>query len=166
MDAQTKRDKINLITERKIYFQDPSIKRAFESEYNIQAINFLLETNTKCFIEFSHKGFPSWQNKDQVNIYSVTLKNEKSSYTFKFYDSIKNTQDRKMLTLDFYSVLACLEIYTPENFDEFCSEHGYEFKNESDYIRVKKIHLECIDQTKALRKLFTSEQLEKLSEIR
>ena len=28
MDAQTKRDKINLITDRKIYFQDPSIKRA------------------------------------------------------------------------------------------------------------------------------------------
>jgi hypothetical protein len=54
---------------------------------------------------------------------------------------------------------------SPMLFDEFCNDFGYEFKNESEYIKTKSIHLACLDQMRNLRKLFTSDQLELLSEI-
>lgn len=165
MDAQTKRDKINLITDRKIYFQDPSIKRAFESEYNVKAIDFLIETETKCEIRLIGLAFPNWQNETPVNKYEVTLRNKRSNYTFDFYSSIKDTENKRSLPLDFYSVLACLSSYYPESFDEFLADFGYEIKSERDYLRIKKIHLDCIDEMRALERLFTDEQLEKLAEI-
>lgn len=159
----TKEAKIFTITGR--HFASKSIEDAFKNEYNVKAIEFLNSSLTECDIRFLNKDFPSWQNKEQVNKYSVTLKNKKHSYTFDFYDSIKNTNDKKSSVLNFYNVLACLSLYYPENFDDFINEFGYEIKTERDYIRIKKIHLDCLDESKALSKLFTSEELEKLSEI-
>ena len=142
-----------------------SCDKAFKSEYNKQAIQFLLKTNTECKIEFIGKQIaPSWGNQS-VNTYTVTLKNSKSSYTYTFYDSISNTEKKKSLTLEFYSVLACLGSYYPESFDDFISEFGYTFDSEREYIRVKQIHLNCLDESKALRKLFNEEELRELSEI-
>lgn len=148
------------------YISTSTADKLLESEYQRQAVDFLLETGTTCEIASSGLRRPSWANKEQaVNSYSVTLKNKKHSYTFEFFDSINNTEKKKSATLDFYSVLACMGHYTPESFDEFCSDYGYEFKNESDYIRVKSIHLACLDQDKNLRKLFTEDEMQKLSEI-
>ncbi len=163
---------MNTLTESEIIFKitgkninSDSLKITFENSYNKDAIDFLLETETECNIHFMSKQFPSW-GKEEVNTYSVTLKNKRSSYTFTFYDSIKNTQDRKSATFQFYSVLACLDSNYAESFDDFISDFGYEIKTERDYVRIKKIHLDCIDESKALRKLFTEEQLEKLNDIR
>ena len=69
------------------------------------------------------------------------------------------------LTLDFYTVLAAIGHYVSDNFDDFCAECGYQFKNETEYIKVKKTHLDCLDESKNLAKLFTPEELEKLADI-
>jgi len=136
-----------------------------ESEYNRQAIDFLVETDTTCDIELIGQDFSSWNKKSKVNKYSVTLKNKRHSYTFDFWDSIANTEKNKKAKYDFYSILACVTKYVPDSFDEFCSDFGYEFKNETEYIKAKQTHLDCLEQVKNLKKLFTSEQFEKLSEI-
>lgn len=141
------------------------LTKIFDSKYNRQAIDFLLETKTICDIELIGEDFSEWNKKAKVNKYRVTLKNKNHNYTFDFWDSIHNTEKRKSAKYDFYSVLACLGLYIPDSFDEFCADLGYEFKNETEYIKTKQIHLNCLDQNKNLRKLFTTEQLEKLSEI-
>lgn len=160
-------EKVNkVLNQNKTYISQAMADRMFESEYNTQAINFLLETETTCKIEFRGLARPPWNKDNEVNSYRVTLKNKKHTYEFEFFDSISNTEKGKKATYDFYSVLACLDINIPENFDDFISEFGYEFSSEAEYIRVKAVHLACLDQAKNLRKLFNEEQLEKLSEIR
>lgn len=161
---QDLKETFHKLTQQRHYASDELLKRLQSSEYQMQAINFLLETETTCDIVLVGQDVSSW-SKTAVNKYSVTLKNKKHSYTFNFWDSIANTQANKSARFDFYSVLACLGFYTPESFDDFCAEFGYEFKNESDYIKAKQTHLDCLDQQRQLRKLFTAEQLEKLSEI-
>lgn len=161
------RDKLNeiLIEYNRVYFSDVMIAKIFKSDYNRQAIEFLLKTQTKIDITSHGQAYPNWQNEHMVNKYTITLKNSKHTYKFDYHDSIKNTQDGKSLKYDFYSVLAGLGYYIFDSFDEFCSEFGYEFKNESEYIKIKSIHLACLEQTKDLRKLFTASELDMLSEI-
>ena len=159
-------EKVNKVCpQNRTYISENYADKILSSEYNQQAVNFLLETETTCEIEFTGLSKPSWGNT-RVNSYRVTLKNKKHEYIFDFYDSIKNTEENKKATYDFYSVLACMSHYTPESFDDFCSEFGYEFKSESEYIKAKSTHMACLDEQKNLRKLFNEEQLEKLQEIR
>lgn len=162
-----KRDKLKaiLIKYNECYFSDFQIDKIFESEYNRQAIDFLFETKTQISIESKGQSKASWTNAN-VNQYEVTLKNQKHEYSFDYYDSIYNTEKNKSSKYDFYSAIACLDSYVSDSFDEFCLDFGYEFKNESEYIKAKSTHLACIEQSKNLKKLFTSEQLERLSEIR
>lgn len=159
-------EKVNqVIGHNRSYISASLAEKTLLSEYNTKAVDFLLETQTTCDIVFEGLACPSWDKKRKVNSYSVTLKNAKHSYTFEFFDSIHNTEKGKKSTLDFYSILACMSYTTPESFDDFCADFGYEFKNESEYIKAKSTHLACLDQDKNLRKLFTSDELEKLSEI-
>lgn len=146
------------------YVSENMANKILESEYQQEAVNFLIETETTCEIVFRGLAMANWQTQD-VNSYRVTLKNKKHSYTFEFFDSIKNTEENKKATYDFYSVLVCLGYYISDDFDDFCSDFGYEFKNETEYIKAKSIHRACLDQDKNIKKLFTSDQINKLSEI-
>ena len=145
-------------------FRPEKIKELFNSEYQVQAINFLTKTKTTCQIDSLGRSIPEWGGQ-AVNTYNVTLKNARGEYTFTFYDSINNTEKKKSARLDFYSILACIGFYCPENFDEFCSDFGYSFKTEEEYIKVKQTHIACLKQEKALRKIFTAEEMEELQEI-
>lgn len=166
IENMTNVEKINkVIGNNRRYISEVIASNALKSEYNKKAISFLIETDTTCDIELIGLRNTTWGSKRDVNAYNVTLKNAKHSYTFEFFDSINNTEKNKSARLDFYSVLVCMRHYIPESFDEFCSDFGYEFKNETEYIKAKGIHLACLDQDKNLKKLFTDEQLTKLQEI-
>lgn len=159
-------EKINKILPNNHRYISPAMaEKMLNCEYNAQAINFLLETETTCEIEFTGLSKPSW-GKTRVNSYRVTLKNKKHEYTFDFYDSIKNTEDNKKATYNFYSVIACMDLNYSSNFDDFCSEFGYTFNNEREYIKAKQTYFAIVEQDENLRKLFSEEQLEKLQEIR
>ncbi len=161
------RDKLNdiLIEYNRIYSSDIMISKIFKSEYNCQAIEFLLKTKTKIDITSNGQAYPNWQDQHIVNRYTITLKNSRHEYKFDFHDSIRNTQDNKSMKYDFYSALAGLGHDTPESFDEFCLDYGYQFENESEYIKTKSIHLDCLEQNKNIEKLFTYDEIQLLQEI-
>lgn len=159
------KENFHKLTVERVWVSDLLINRLAESEYQMQAVKFLLDTETTCDVVKLGLSSTSWNKKAMVNKYAVTLKNSKHSYTFDFFDSINNTEKNKSAKFDFYSVLACLSFTTPESFDDFCSEFGCEFKNESEYIKAKSTHLARLDQDKNLRKLFSSDELDKLQEI-
>ena len=60
-----------------------------------------------------------------------------------------------------YSVLACLDVLYSDNFEDFCGDFGYDV----DSIQAEKTYRAVQEQDRALRRLFTMEQLEKLQEI-
>lgn len=60
-----------------------------------------------------------------------------------------------------YDVLACLDVLHEDNFEDFCSAFGYE----NDSIKALKTFKAVKEQDHNLRRLFTHDQLERLSEI-
>lgn len=134
------------------------------SEYEAQAIDFLKDNKVNLTIVFSHKGkhFPT--DKQQRNIYRVILETERGSYEFNFGDSINNTEKGAGVPKA-YDILACLNVYEVDDFANFCMEFGYELNTAEQIRQAQKTHLAVAEESRALRRLFTSEQLEQLSEI-
>jgi len=90
------------------------------------------------------------------NVYTVTIKRNGLRISFKFGDSIINTQEGKQPEL--YDILACLQsdYFIPDNFKDFCSEFGY---NE-DSIKTKKLYKKCISQSQKLKAIFKDNEIE------
>ena len=64
-----------------------------------------------------------------------------------------------------YDVLACLDAYCPDTFKDFCDDYGYQDAPLSDHDKVMRIYLSVREQAEALKRMFNSEQQDKLAEI-
>ena len=64
-----------------------------------------------------------------------------------------------------YDILACMDTYCPDTFDEFCDEYGYSDQPLKEHDKVMSIFLTCKEQKRGLERIFTNEQLEQLAEI-
>lgn len=60
-----------------------------------------------------------------------------------------------------YDVLACLTKYDPEDFNNFCSEFGYD----NDSRKAEKIYNAVVDEYKNLLILFSDEEMDQIREI-
>ncbi|HSA77207.1 MAG TPA: hypothetical protein VLE02_06665 [Nitrosarchaeum sp.] len=94
------------------------------------------------------------------NIYHVYVTYNKKTISFKFGDSIHNTQ--MGIELDNESVLSTIvsDYYCPDNFSEFCSEYGYD----EDSRKAEKTFRLCKLQSSKLHELFEDADIEKLNE--
>jgi len=101
-------------------------------------------------------------DKEVRNIYRVTIANRGQRASFKFGDSIANTQEHKSLDDD--SILACVKAdyfntkeYYP-TFEDFADSFGYG----KDSREAEKIYKHCLKQAEKLHRVFTQEDIEKL----
>ena len=127
------------------------------SEYEIQAINFLADTNTRLEITQTKPvykwGGYRWQ-------YSCKLRRGHKTYTFPFFDSVANYISGERPTK--YDVLACLDTYDYiDGLQDFMNDFGYEYSEETI-----KTYKACMKQSEKLHGLFTDEELEELNDIR
>ena len=60
-----------------------------------------------------------------------------------------------------YDVLACLTKYDPGNFENFCSDFGYD----TDSKKAEKTYLAVKDEYLNVTRLFTDSEIEILNEI-
>lgn len=60
-----------------------------------------------------------------------------------------------------YDILACLDTYGGDSFEDFCANYGYD----EDSRTAEKTYHAVQEQQNNLRKLFTHDELEKLNEI-
>lgn len=105
-------------------------------------------------------------DKESRNIYRVTITYANNRTSFKFGDSLNNTQMGKMLDskADKNMILECVcsdYYYTEEyypNYEEFSKEFGY---NE-DSIKGLKIYKNCLKQAAKLRRVFNEEAIEQI----
>ena len=91
-----------------------------------------------------------------------------------FWDSIANKE--KLLSKDpekiaeaeptAYDILTCLgsDSYVSDDFDEFCSEYGYDSEPGPGRTRARKIWRSCLAQNEKLHRCFTEEQIEEMRE--
>jgi hypothetical protein len=144
-----------------------------KTNYQKQAEDFLTATNTTLeVLKAAPQKSPLWAGSENIPVrdhginYSVTLKNNRHSYTFDFWGSIADADKIRHgeghgTKPKAYDILACLSPLHEDNFKDFCRSFGYD----TDSITGEKTYKACIEQDKNIKKLFTSEELELLTEI-
>lgn len=131
------------------------------SQYETQANEFLLATNTTFKAKFLRHDYHFSEDKEMRDIFSCTLKNDNHRFTFKFGQSInQSTGDGQNLPTA-YDVLTCLEKYEVTDFEDFCDNYGYNIDSRKAYKTFKAVKKEW----KNVKKLFTPEEIELLQEI-
>ncbi len=120
---------------------------------------FLLLQEIKIYIgEPLYKSyFPDDKEKNVCrNVYTVDVKRGKIKISFKFGDSIFNTQDRKTPTL--YDILTCIksDFLCEQPFKEWCSDLGYD----DNSISHKKMWKNCLRQSQKLKAVFKEGEVE------
>ena len=104
------------------------------------------------------KYFPD--DKEYRNVYRVTITRGGRKISFNFGDSIRNTQQGKKPRL--YDILTTvgLEYFSPDNFEDFCSEFGY--KQYDDHGRENKKSWSIFNRsnkmTQKLRRILSEEE--------
>lgn len=133
------------------------------NKYTKQVQDFLKKTGTKLKIEYFDTDKYFFDDKEVRNIYRCVLKNKRGQYTFKFGDSIYNTENGLEPTE--YDILACMQKYDVGTFEDFVLEFGYEIYDTEERKRAKKLYKAVCREYNALCRLFTPEELEELAEI-
>lgn len=131
------------------------------TDYNKQATDFLNATSTSFQATFKKHDFYFDGDKEQRDIFRVTLKNKLHTYRFNFGQSINNSTGSGGNKPTPYDVLACVTKYEAGSFDDFCSDYGYD----NDSRKAHKIYKAVLREWKNIEKLFTPEQIETLQEI-
>lgn len=140
------------------------------NEYVEQANEFLSETMTAFEFEYMGKSSPDWaRNGFKHDHYVAKLISKRNGYrlVIPFWDSEHNTEKKRKKTITAYDILSCVsgEIDIDENFDDFLNNFGYEITSEREYLRLKKIHLDLIDNSRTLHKMYNETELDQLREI-
>lgn len=158
------------------------------SKYDLQAEQFLKETETSFKAEYVEHGLYFDNDKETRDIYKITLtRKDKKPFIFRFGQSIVNSgtitdnkvysdsflRDGRMITTkksDYkqkrtapsaYDVLACLTKYDVGSLEDFCSEFGYD----SDSRTAEKIYLAVVREYNEVKRLWSETEIEKLAEI-
>lgn len=113
-----------------------------------------------------------WEENYLRNCYSVYIRNTNSGEVMRvtFWDSIYNTTHN--ITPTCYDILACLTKYDPGNYEDFCSEFGYETETENQFGRLTRnpnaynIWEACCREWEGVKRVFGEDEiLEELREI-
>ncbi len=144
-----------------------------ESAYTTEAREFLKRNGIEMRIVFKdQKANRDWDETALRNRYAVYIRNTNSGEVMRvvFWDSICNTTHN--ITPTCYDILACLTKYDPGDYEDFCSEFGYETETENEFGRLTrnpnayKIWKACCHEWEKVRRVFgEGETLEELQEI-
>jgi len=117
----------------------------------------LRQTLSDVTIKMKLLGFMPYflDDKDSRNVYKITIRRGKKQISFKFGDSIDNTEKGKEPSE--YDVLTCVKWDGSilEDFEGFCSDFGYS----EDSMKALKLWKRCKKQREKILKLFTFEEL-------
>lgn len=128
------------------------------TDYQKQALDFLNDTNTSLTVKYKAYGKHFAGDKENRHIFRCRLANDLGSYNFDFGQSIASGSTPPTA----YDILACLQKYDVGSFEDFCGDFGYD----TDSRTAERTYKAVCKEFEAIDKLFTSEQIEQLQEIR
>ena len=147
--------------------QDSNQVVTMKTKYQEQAEKFLEQSGTSMDIVRVGvvRGFPFDKRDRNPHIkYSVTMRRGNLSYTFPFYDSVKNYKVGASPTE--YDILACVTKYPVDpNVWVFAKEFGYTIDSEESFNYVLGIHQSLFEQYRRLTRMFGGQWMERLREI-
>ena len=145
------------------------------NEYTEIADNFCKKHNIT--VKFTYTGLAintNWGEHTLRPRYRYDIKTPLGHMWGIFWDSIANKE--KLQSKDpekiseaeptAYDLLTCLvsDSYVDYDFDEFCSEYGYDREPGPERTKARKIWKACLAQNEKLCRCFTEEQIEEMRE--
>ena len=128
-------------------------------DYNKQANDFLSKTGATIKINFSHNGKHFADDKQNRDIYKITISKGKRSFTFNFGQSI--VKSGLKLQPNNYDILSCLQKYDVGSFEDFCGEFGYDI----DSSQAGKTYKAVCKEYEKLCTIFSDEEMELMRDI-
>lgn len=98
-------------------------------------------------------------DRETRDIYRITLSRGKMRRSFKFGQSVVNSNGKIPPTS--YDVLACLQKYDVGSFEDFCGDFGYD----TDSRTAERTYKAVLREYKMVCDLWTSDEIEELAEI-
>jgi hypothetical protein len=145
-----------------------------KTEYDLEAEQFLKDTNTDFKVEFVKYGKHFEDDTQNRDIYEVTFTRGTRSFNLMFGQSInqslnpeyrKQIKNRKQELLKLYpsayDVLACLSKYEVGTFEDFCSSYGYDV----DSRKAERIYKAVLKEYNNVCLLWTDDEIAVLQEI-
>lgn len=127
--------------------------------YEKQAKDFCKKNGVEFKAEFLFYGHYFPDDKEKRDVYEITLKRNGKVWTFKFGQSISNSnKNRKAPTA--YDVLACIQKSEVGTHKDFCSDFGYDEDSRKGF----DIYLKVREEYRNCKKLF-GDIMEELQEI-
>lgn len=124
--------------------------------YLQQANDFAKKNNVSMKINSVNYGKHFADDKESRYIFNITLKRNRKQYTFNFGQSLASGSEEPTM----YDILTCLEKYESRDFEDFCSNYGYD----TDSIKALKTYKAVDREYKAVNRLF-GDVMEELQEI-
>lgn len=134
-----------------------------QSEYEKATEVFLFETGAK--VSINYKGYfinPLWNEDTPRPKYSVCVSRGRSHFFITFWGNLKGDE------VTSYDVLACLQKYPCDDYEDFCNDYGFDIYDdfEGGYNKQsRKIWKACVNEYAKVEKLFSEEELDALREI-
>jgi hypothetical protein len=125
--------------------------------YQAEANKLAKKLNVKLIVNGSEYRKYFNTDKESRYVFNLTLKKGKRQYTFNFGQSISSGPEEPTM----YDVLSCLQKYDVGSFEDFCDDFGYD----NDSRSAEKTYKAVCKEYEAMERLFSSEELELLSEI-
>lgn len=126
------------------------------SEYDKQAEEFAKKVGLKMKVLGFEWEYPEWDQECRHAKFKIRFSRNGKQWTLDFYQS--RTAGKKEPSI--YDVLACLQKSEPGNFEQFCSEYGWD----SDSRRSERIWKDVKREYKNVVRLF-GDVMDELSEI-
>ena len=143
--------------------------RRYKTEYDAQAGEFMRKWGVKIHRRFIGKTRYFPDDREPRNVWKITLeRNDGSSYSFRFGDSLVNTAKVPLHKPSDYSILACVS--ADSCFDcadvwDMIDEYGYdEPTNRCEFDKLNRILLVSNEHGQKLRELF-ADCLDELWEV-
>ena len=141
-----------------------------DSEYQKHAEAVLKYMGVSFHAEFDRHGymFPDDERRGEMrDIFTCYLKRDHNDKVFstRFGQSINDTTGDGGNPPNAYDLLACLEKYDPEEYEDWCFNFGFEFKSADDMRENRKTWERCVVQYKDLDAMFTERELELMQTV-
>ena len=124
--------------------------------YQKQAQDFATKYGVKLLINSVNYGKHFQDDRESRYIFNCTIKRNGKQYTFNFGQSIAQGSNEPTM----YDILTCLEKYESRDFEDFCSNYGYD----NDSIKALNTYKAVSREYKAVNRLF-GDIMEELQEI-
>ncbi len=133
--------------------------------YEKQGSNFLKKHDVKMIVKFLKRNVYFQDDEKTRDIFKITFKREGKQFSITFGQSIAESTGTGERPPSAYDILACIQKYDPDTFENFCSDFGYNDQPLSNYPKVKKIYNAVCKQWKQVSRFFTDNEIEELREI-